>query len=797
MIVLSAVPVSRNVKVWANYFLALLAVLICCDLLVHAQGTTQVQVTATMSSQSFLYTDGSWVNINVSCNTACGDVATFIDNYGWGVSPTDANGNVLNANTLYVPSSVLTPGPHTLKVIYVGNSQYASASTSVPFTILPPGAIPTTTTVSLSSNSFSAAVGAWAYISVNCQSACGSVDVKIDDVYDWGTSPLNQDGQNNNGYTTYIPITYQTPGPHHLTVYYLGNTTYAASQSAPYDFTIEGPSSAGLIYSFNISSFQSNGNVGAYADSVTGNWPSITHDGLGRLTAITQEIDKAYQYLCWNYDAYGNRTSQTSSAVPCNGTSPPPPTVGWNYNSSNQVTSMCNIDPSTSACYSDQITPIALDPNGGGNTTAIGATQYLYDAENRICAVQYPAIGGGPLAMIGYLFDAEGQRVAKGTITSWSCDTNTNGFNETNGYMIGPDGEQLTEVDGQGNWLHTNVFANGKLLATYDGSSFQYPLYFHFADWLGTRRVQTDYAGNIESTFSTLPFGEMIPQKSLGATEQLFTGLERDENAGLDHAMFREYSPLIGRWMSPDPYQGSMDIRYPQTFHRYAYVGNSPLSFTDPSGLDGDTPGSGYSYDPIKDIFVLLSHLFSGGPPGFHGSLDPRPDNHQIWDEHGGFHATPYSSIAAMIGDVGGWYPAGCAFGVCGIGPNSATSGSPGFKYTAKYFCDQIGGCNWEARLMNLFHVHAVQDDVQAASSEWPLNGNVWPGFAPQDGICSTGPLAPKMNGNPAVLKCCQAHDSCYTKYHCNYSSWAPGGLPGACRSVCNATVVGCIVTAK
>ena len=30
-----------------------------------------------------------------------------------------------------------------------------------------------------------------------------------------------------------------------------------------------------------------------------------------------------------------------------------------------------------------------------------------------------------------------------------------------------PSGEQLTETDGSGNWLHTNVFAAGQLLATY------------------------------------------------------------------------------------------------------------------------------------------------------------------------------------------------------------------------------------------------------------------------------------------------------------------------------------------
>ena len=82
--------------------------------------------------------------------------------------------------------------------------------------------------------------------------------------------------------------------------------------------------------------------------------------------------------------------------------------------------------------------------------------------------------------MTGYVYDAEGKRVAKGTILAMSCDPSVNGFQATNDYVRGPGGEQLTETgsDGQGNmvWTHSNVYADGRLIATYnpDGLHFCY-----------------------------------------------------------------------------------------------------------------------------------------------------------------------------------------------------------------------------------------------------------------------------------------------------------------------------------
>jgi RHS repeat-associated protein len=177
--------------------------------------------------------------------------------------------------------------------------------------------------------------------------------------------------------------------------------------------------------------------------------------------------------------------------------------------------------------------------------------------------------------------------VAKGTISAWSCDPSVNGFQTTNDYVLGPSGEQVTEMAMDGNntmaWQHTNVYAAGKLLATYDNNG----LHFYLNDPLGTRRARTDYAGVLEQTCSGLPFGDGLSctNSTEYPTERHFTGKECDTESGLDYFGARYYGSTMGRWMSPDPSNWGVDFSNPQTWNHYSYAGNNPLSKTDPNGL--------------------------------------------------------------------------------------------------------------------------------------------------------------------------------------------------------------------
>jgi RHS repeat-associated protein len=244
--------------------------------------------------------------------------------------------------------------------------------------------------------------------------------------------------------------------------------------------------------------------------------------------------------------------------------------------------------------------------DASGDVTNDGVNAYLYDGEGRICAVSHYVALIGTTTMTGYLYDADGTRVAKGSIQNMtSCDPTLNGFQTTSDFVLGPGGEQVTEMGVDPNlgvmaWQHTNVWAGGKLLATYDGATTtevvngvatvvsNLGLHFHFDDPLGTRRVQTDYQGVVEKNCASLPFGD---GESCAATptEHLFTGKERDSESGNDYFGARYYSSVVGRFLSPDWSAKIMPVPYaklddPQSLNLYAYLMNNPLTRFDANG---------------------------------------------------------------------------------------------------------------------------------------------------------------------------------------------------------------------
>jgi RHS repeat-associated protein len=143
---------------------------------------------------------------------------------------------------------------------------------------------------------------------------------------------------------------------------------------------------------------------------------------------------------------------------------------------------------------------------------------------------------------------------------------------------------------------------------------------YYSGDILGSIALLTSYNGYPVWSGTYLPFGyEWNPETTVNHYK--FTGMERDSQpgeTGLDHTWFRQYNSTMGRWMTPDPAgMAAADPTNPQTWNRYAYVGNNPLSFIDPLGACQVT--SAY----MNGYLVSTTYTIDNFDPCIIGSLPP------------------------------------------------------------------------------------------------------------------------------------------------------------------------------
>jgi RHS repeat-associated protein len=166
-----------------------------------------------------------------------------------------------------------------------------------------------------------------------------------------------------------------------------------------------------------------------------------------------------------------------------------------------------------------------------------------------------------------------------------------------------------------------------------------------------------DAAGNIIGVASTLPYGQLAVNTT--GDNFLFTDHERDAENGTDATLYRHYASTQGRWLSPDPSNGSYNLADPQSLNRYAYLTNRPMAQVDRLGLDDDDDDWGGDDDDdgggwwggwdFSFSFSFDGGTWSwdgGGGPGSTGTTEPggAPVYAQGW-----FYAygTPYG-----IGDT-------------------------------------------------------------------------------------------------------------------------------------------------
>ena len=310
----------------------------------------------------------------------------------------------------------------------------------------------------------------------------------------------------------------------------------------------------GLAYSYGTAS--NNGNILSisYSGGGLSYTQSFGYDALNRLTT-SQETNGGTSWSQTNgYDRYGNRWVDLGGG-----------------NQSLYFTAGSN-----------RITGSSYD--SAGNLLNDGSHAYTFSGENKIRTVD---------SQSAYVYDGEGQRVRKL-------------LGENLRFIYGIGGKLVAEFDGASGALKKEyLYGASGLAATIEPTAINSNgTRYSTADHLGAPRVLTNSSAAVVSRHDYMPFGEELGNGVGGRTtgmgygvadglRQKHTSYERDSETGLDFAQARFYSSSQGRFTSADPLMASGLPEDPQTFNRYTYVSNSPLTQIDPTGLFGICPGGG------------------------------------------------------------------------------------------------------------------------------------------------------------------------------------------------------------
>ena len=236
-----------------------------------------------------------------------------------------------------------------------------------------------------------------------------------------------------------------------------------------------------------------------------------------------------------------------------------------------------------------------------GNVLGDGLNSYTYDFQGRPLTVTHQT------STVSFIYDAFG-RVAEEDSTG-----------SVTHVLYQPDGSRFATINNSSIQNYFMPMVNG-MVEVFNASGNQY---IRHADWQGSSRLATDGGGNAVYSVAYAPYGETYVEK--GSVDRFFTGNTQDAvkgSTGLYDFLFRQNSAAQGRWLVPDPAGvAAVDITNPQTWNRYAYVGNNPLSNVDPLGLDCTVVGSGESCGDSGTPFISVTSTAGASLWDFWGNL--------------------------------------------------------------------------------------------------------------------------------------------------------------------------------
>jgi large repetitive protein len=274
------------------------------------------------------------------------------------------------------------------------------------------------------------------------------------------------------------------------------------------------------------------------------------YDILNRLTneQITDSTN-GNRLFNYTYDLAGNRLTKGDSLLGV---------TNYSYDTNNRL---------TQTGLGTTITQFTYDNNGSMINRTDGTNTVTYnwanDGENRLLSLT--ATNPTSTTSSQYVYDAMGSRVA----------STTDGI-RTNYLVAGNLPQVLLEYDANG--VITADYTQGLGLIRKQSANREG---FYHTDALGSTRLITDNVGLVLDRYNYDAFGANLNQTNTFANSFQFAGEQRD-GTGLDYLRARYYDPSLGRFISKDPYAGSITDPYSQ--HSYQYAHANPVRYTDPTG---------------------------------------------------------------------------------------------------------------------------------------------------------------------------------------------------------------------
>ncbi|MBB3062446.1 RHS repeat-associated core domain-containing protein [Microbulbifer rhizosphaerae] len=357
-----------------------------------------------------------------------------------------------------------------------------------------------------------------------------------------------------------------------------------------------------------------------YSGSQITKQEDFTYDGLNRLKDATMTIGGSRK-LSTLYDKLGNITSKTSNQAGDTDV------TGYQYgefgNAGPNAVSNVNINGMAHSLQYDLNGAIERYDAASGDDKWITWNARQLATE---IVVGNSRTTSTPTARDRFQYGPDGNRFYRES--SWMEDGQ---LKTEKVFIVGSYEELLPLHDGNIQKIQkTALDGNVQHIAIDDltGTTAEYQ-YLH-RDHLGSVEKVTDESGAVILDTAFDPYGGRrqanwrgdISQQQLEelllsqgfTTKRGYTGHEHLDRTGLIHMNGRIYDPTLGRFLSPDPI-----VQAPtnsQSWNRYSYAFNNPLSFTDPSGFESEE-------DEVPEFPPLPYELDENDDTGGGGGYEP------------------------------------------------------------------------------------------------------------------------------------------------------------------------------